>query len=329
MNTIAVDAMGGDSAPVETVKGAIKAKEDGINVVLCGDENLVKPYLGNVEIPVYHYPQVISMDEDPLKAIRAKKEASIIGCMQLLKEKKVEAVFSAGSTGATLISAITVLGKQKGVIRPAIASVLPTTDGSVILLDSGASLDVKPKVLYQFAVMGSKLAEVLLDLDKPRVGLLNNGEEESKGRDLEKSAYKLLSSSTLNFIGNVEGRDFASEKVDVFVTDGFTGNVVLKTLEGTARLQQKLISDSLKKNLFKPLLPLVKNAFEPVKNKLNPDKTNASYLLGVDGLVTIGHGSSKQEAIKNGIKYTNNSVQKDFIGKFSETLNELWIIFQI
>ncbi len=323
MNTIAVDAMGGDSAPVEVVKGAIKAKEDGVNVVLCGDENLIKPYLGNIEIPVYHYPQVISMDEDPLKAIRAKKEASIIGCMELLKEKKVEAVFSAGSTGATLVSAITVLGKQKGVIRPAIASVLPTSVGSVILLDSGASLDVKPKVLYQFAVMGSKLAEVLLDLDNPRVGLLNNGEEESKGRDLEKSAYKLLSSSTLNFIGNVEGRDFASEKVDVFVTDGFTGNVVLKTLEGTARLQQKLISDSLKKNLFKPLLPLVKNAFKPVKDKLNPDKTNASYLLGVGGLVTIGHGSSKKEAIKNGIKYTNNSVQKDFIGKFSETLNEL------
>ena len=323
MNTIAVDAMGGDSAPVEVVKGAIKAKEDGVNVVLCGDENLIKPYLGSTEIPVYHYPQVISMDEDPLKAIRAKKEASIVGCMQLLKEKKVEAVFSAGSTGATLISAITILGKQKGVIRPAIASILPNSDSSVILLDSGASLDVKPKILYQFAVMGSKLAEVLLELDNPRVGLLNNGEEESKGRDLEKSAYKLLSSSNVNFIGNVEGRDFATKKVDVFVTDGFTGNVVLKTLEGTAKLQQKLISDSLSKNLFKPLLPIVKNAFKPVKDKLNPDKTNASYLLGVDGLVTIGHGSSKQEAIKNGIKYTNNSIQKDFIGKFSETLNEL------
>ena len=173
MNTIAVDAMGGDSAPVEVVKGAIKAKEDGVNVVLCGDENLIKPYLGSTEIPVYHYPQVISMDEDPLKAIRAKKEASIVGCMQLLKEKKVEAVFSAGSTGATLISAITILGKQKGVIRPAIASILPNSDSSVILLDSGASLDVKPKILYQFAVMGSKLAEVLLELDNPRVGLLN------------------------------------------------------------------------------------------------------------------------------------------------------------
>ena len=203
MNTIAVDAMGGDSAPVEVVKGAIKAKENGVNVVLCGDENLIKPYLGTIEIPVYHYPQIISMDEDPLKGIRAKKEASIIGCMQLLKEKKVEAVFSAGSTGATLVSAITILGKQKGVIRPAIASVLPTSNGSAILLDSGASLDVKPKILYQFALMGSKLAEVLLDLDNPRVGLLNNGEEESKGRDLEKSTYKLLSSSNLNFIGNV------------------------------------------------------------------------------------------------------------------------------
>ena len=323
MNTIAVDAMGGDSAPVEIVKGAIKAKENGVNVVLCGDENLIKPYLESAEIPVYHFPQVISMDEDPLKAVRSKKEASINGCMQLLKEKKVEAVFSAGSTGATLISAITILGKQRGVIRPAIASVLPTIERSVILLDSGASLDVKPKVLYQFAVMGSKLAEALFDIESPKIGLLNNGEEESKGRELEKSAFKLLNSSSLNFVGNVEGRDFATNKVDVFVTDGFTGNVVLKTLEGTAKLQQNLISSSLKQNLFKPFLPSVKKALKPVKDQLNPDKTNASYLLGVDGLVTIGHGSSKQEAIMNGIQYTNESIRKDFIGKFSDAIKEL------
>ena len=323
MNTIAVDAMGGDSAPVEIVKGAIKAKENGVNVVMCGDENLIKPYLGSTEIPVYHFPQVISMDEDPLKAVRSKKEASINGCMQLLKEKKVEAVFSAGSTGATLISAITILGKQRGVIRPAIASVLPTIERSVILLDSGASLDVKPKVLYQFAVMGSKLAEALFDIESPKIGLLNNGEEESKGRELEKSTFKLLNSSSLNFVGNVEGRDFATNKVDVFVTDGFTGNVVLKTLEGTAKLQQNLISASLKQNLFKPFLPSVKKALKPVKDQLNPDKTNASYLLGVDGLVTIGHGSSKQEAIMNGIQYTNESINKDFIGKFSDAIKQL------
>ena len=244
MNTIAVDAMGGDSAPVDIVKGAIKAKQLGVNVVLCGDKNLINPYLDNVEIPIYHYPQVISMDEDPMKAIRSKKQSSIIGCMQLLKQNKVQAVFSAGSTGATLLSAISTLGKQKGIIRPAIASVLPTLDGGIVLLDSGASLDVKPKILFQYGVMGAKLAEILFNKSNPKVGLLNNGEEDTKGRDVEKMAYKLLKSSNLNFVGNIEGRDFATGKADVFVTDGFTGNVVLKTMEGTAKLQSKLLLSS-------------------------------------------------------------------------------------
>ena len=320
MNTIAVDAMGGDSAPVDIVKGAIKAKQLGVNVVLCGDKNLINPYLDNVEIPIFHYPQVISMDEDPMKAIRSKKQASIIGCMQLLKQNKVQAVFSAGSTGATLLSAISTLGKQKGIIRPAIASVLPTLDGGIVLLDSGASLDVKPKILVQYGVMGAKLAEILFNKSNPKVGLLNNGEEDTKGRDVEKMAYKLLKSSNLNFVGNIEGRDFATGKADVFVTDGFTGNIVLKTMEGTAKLQSKLISKSLKDNLFKPLLPAVKKAFQPAKDILNPDKTNASYLLGVNGVVTIGHGSSNGEAVKNAIIYTNNSVNKEFISDFTSEI---------
>ena len=244
MNTIAVDAMGGDSAPIDIVKGAIKAKDQGVDVVLCGDKNLINPYLENHEIPVFDFPQVISMDEDPLKAIRNKKNASIVGCMQLLKDKKVQAVFSAGSTGATLISAISILGKHKGVIRPVIASVLPSLSGNTILLDSGASLDVKPKVLFQYGIMGAKLAEVIMDIDNPKVGLLNNGEEETKSRDVEKAAYKLLKNSNLNFVGNIEGRDFSTKKADVFVTDGFTGNVVLKTLEGTAKLQHCLLYTS-------------------------------------------------------------------------------------
>ena len=206
MNTIAVDAMGGDFAPNEIIKGAIQAKENNINVVLCGDENLIYPYLGNHEIPVYHYPEVISMDEDPLKAVRSKKNSSIVGCMKLIEEKKAQAVFSAGSTGATLVSAISVLGKQKSVIRPSVASVLPSPSGNVILLDSGSSLDVKPKILYQYAVMGSKLYEILFEKDNPRIGLLNNGEEESKGRDVEKATFKMLQNSSLNFIGNVEGQ---------------------------------------------------------------------------------------------------------------------------
>ena len=305
MNTIAVDAMGGDSAPVEVVKGAIKAKEDGVNVVLCGDENLIKPYLGSTEIPVYHYPQVISMDEDPLKAIRAKKEASIVGCMQLLKEKKVEAVFSAGSTGATLISAITILGKQKGVIRPAIASILPNSDSSVILLDSGASLDVKPKILYQFAVMGSKLAEVLLQLDNPRVGLLNNGEEESKGRDLEKSAYKLLSSSNLNFIGNVEGHDLFSNRVDVVVCDGFIGNIVLKTCESLAHGMFSWLKRELTSTTVRKLgAMMAKGAFKTIKGRMDPDAYGGAPLLGLNGNVFIAHGSAGSLAFKNAIRMT-------------------------
>ena len=323
MSTIAVDAMGGDSAPEEVVKGAILAKKEGVDVILSGDENLIKSYLGNEKIPVINYPQVISMDDDPAKAIRSNKDSSIIGALNLVKEKKADAVFSAGSTGATLIGAISVLGKIKGVTRPTIASVLPGKEKEVILVDSGANLEVKPKVLYQFAIMGSKLSELLFDIENPRIGLINNGEESSKGRELEKATFKLLKSSQLNFIGNVEGKDFANSKVDVFVTDGFTGNVVLKTLQGVAKLQHDLNSKSLKENLLKPLLVPVNNAISPVKSMLNPNSTNGSYLLGVNGLVIIGHGSSNSEAIKNALLFTSRAVEKRFINKFTEVSSEL------
>ena len=323
MNTIAVDAMGGDSAPGEIVKGAIKAKNLGIDVILCGDENLINPFLEDSKIPVLHYPEVISMDDDPARAIRSKKNSSIVGAMQLVKENKASAVFSAGSTGASLVAAISVLGKIKGVIRPAIASVLPSAEGEIVLLDSGASLEVKPKVLLQFAAMGSKFAEVLFNITTPRVGLLNNGEESTKGRDLEKNTYKLLKNSNLNFIGNIEGRDFANDVADVFVTDGFTGNIVLKTMEGTAKLQQKMIKKSFLENLFKPMLLPVNKALKPVKDRLDPDKTNGAYLLGVNGIVTIAHGSSSAEAVMNSIIFSSKTVESGFISKFTETVSEL------
>tara|TARA_S200000501_G_scaffold95525_1_gene88889 strand:+ start:590 stop:1561 length:972 start_codon:yes stop_codon:yes gene_type:complete len=323
MNTIAVDAMGGDSAPGEIVKGAIKAKNLGIDVILCGDKNLIDPFLEDSKIPVLHYPEVISMEDDPARAIRSKKNSSIVGAMQLVKENKASAVFSAGSTGASLVAAISVLGKIKGVIRPAIASVLPAEEGEIVLLDSGASLEVKPKVLLQFAAMGSKFAEVLFNIPSPRVGLLNNGEEPTKGRDLEKSTYKLLKNSNLNFIGNIEGRDFANNIADVFVTDGFTGNIVLKTMEGTAKLQQKMIKKSFLENLFKPMLLPVNKALKPVKDRLDPDKTNGAYLLGVNGIVTIAHGSSSAEAVMNSIIFSNKTVESGFISKFAETVAEL------
>ena len=323
MSTIAVDAMGGDSAPKEIVKGAILAKENGVDVILSGDKTLIESYLEGVKIPVVDYPEVISMEDNPARAIRTKKNASILGALQLVKENKADGVFSAGSTGATLVGSISILGKSKGVLRPAIAAVLPGIESGTILLDSGSSLDVKPKVLLQYGAMGSKLAEIIFGINNPKIGLLNNGEEESKGRDIERSAYKLLKSSNLNFIGNIEGRDFANSKADVFITDGFTGNIVLKTMEGTAKLQQKLIANALKDKLFKPLLIPVKNAMKPAKDKLDPDKTNASYLLGVNGLVTIGHGSSTAEGVKNAIIYTNTSAEKGFINKFTNTISEL------
>jgi len=323
MSTIAVDAMGGDSAPKEIVKGAILAKENGVDVILSGDKTLIESYLEGVKIPVVDYPAVISMEDNPARAIRTKKNASILGALQLVKENKADGVFSAGSTGATLVGSISILGKSKGVLRPAIAAVLPGIESGTILLDSGSSLEVKPKVLLQYGAMGSKLAEIIFEINNPKIGLLNNGEEESKGRDIERSAYKLLKSSKLNFIGNIEGRDFANSKADVFITDGFTGNIVLKTMEGTAKLQQKLIANALKDKLFKPLLIPIKNAMKPAKDKLDPDKTNASYLLGVNGLVTIGHGSSTAEGVKNAIIYTNTSAEKGFINKFTNTITEL------
>ena len=323
MSTIAVDAMGGDSAPKEIVKGAILAKENGVDVILSGDKTLIESYLEGVKIPVVDYPEVISMEDNPARAIRTKKNASILGALQLVKENKADGVFSAGSTGATLVGSISILGKSKGVLRPAIAAVLPGIESGTILLDSGSSLDVKPKILLQYGAMGSKLAEIIFEINNPKIGLLNNGEEESKGRDIERSAYKLLKSSNLNFIGNIEGRDFANSKADVFITDGFTGNIVLKTMEGTAKLQQKLLANALKDKLFKPLLIPVKNAMKPAKDKLDPDKTNASYLLGVNGLVTIGHGSSTAEGVKNAIIYTNTSAEKGFINKFTNTISEL------
>lgn len=323
MSTIAVDAMGGDSAPREIVKGAILAKENGVDVILSGDKSIIDIYLEGNTIPVIDYPEVISMDDNPARAIRNKKNASILGALQLVKENKADGVFSAGATGGTLVGSISVLGKIKGVIRPAIAAVLPGIESNTILLDSGSSLNVKPKILLQYGAMGSKLAEVILGINNPKIGLLNNGEEDSKGREIEKSAYKLLKSSKLNFIGNVEGRDFANSRADVFITDGFTGNIVLKTMEGTAKLQQKLLSDALRDNLFKPLLIPVKKAMKSVEDKLNPDKTNASYLLGVNGLVTIGHGSSTAEGVKNAILYTHKSAEKGFINKFSNAITEL------
>ena len=309
MNLIAVDAMGGDHAPSSVIEGVILAKESGVNCVLVGDKREIVYLINDRDsIPVYDYPEVIGMDEEPTRSIRKKKKSSIIGCMNLLKNQEVSGVFSAGSTGAAMVAAITVLGKVKGISRPAIASVLPGYKKNIVLLDSGANLEVKPQHLFEFATMGSNFARDSLGVDKPRIGLLNNGEESTKGRAVEKKTYDLLSKSDLNFIGNVEGRDFSKDTADVFVTDGFTGNMILKSMEGTARLQQELIRDSLDRRLIKPVSYIVNRSLKSVNDRFNPDVQNGAFLLGVNGPVTIAHGSSSPTAIKNALIYMSKNI---------------------
>ena len=309
MNLIAVDAMGGDHAPSSVIEGVILAKESGVNCVLVGDKREIVYLINDRDsIPVYDYPEVIGMDEEPTRSIRKKKKSSIIGCMNLLKNQEVSGVFSAGSTGAAMVAAITVLGKVKGISRPAIASVLPGYKKNIVLLDSGANLEVKPQHLFEFATMGSNFARDSLGVDKPRIGLLNNGEESTKGRAVEKKTYDLLSKSDLNFIGNVEGRDFSKDTADVFVTDGFTGNMILKSMEGTARLQQELIHDSLDRRLIKPVSYIVNRSLKSVNDRFNPDVQNGAFLLGVNGPVTIAHGSSSPTAIKNALIYMSKNI---------------------
>ena len=314
MNPIAIDAMGGDQAPLSVIEGTILAINSGVECVLVGDEEKIEKLINKrISIPIHNYPEVIEMHEEPTRSIRRKKNASIIGCMNLLKNKEVGGVFSAGSTGAVMVSAITILGKVKGISRPAIASVLPGHKQDIVLLDSGANLEVKPRHLVEFALMGSDFARTNLGINNPRIGLLNNGEEPTKGRGLEKTTYELLTKSELNFIGNVEGRDFARASADVYITDGFTGNMILKSMEGTAGLQEILISEALDKKLFKPVHYLVNNAMKTVKDKFNPEIQNGAFLLGVNGPVTIAHGSSTPVAIKNAILYTSNNLNDTFL----------------
>ena len=309
MNLIAVDGMGGDQAPSSIVEGVLLAKEEGVNCALVGDKREIEYLINNrASIPLYDYPEVIGMDEEPTRSIRRKKKSSIVGCMNLLKNNEVSGVFSAGSTGAAMVAAITILGKVKGISRPAIASVLPGYRRYIILLDSGANLEVKPQHLLEFAKMGSNFANDSLGIDKPRIGLLNNGEESTKRRTVEKKTYDLLSKSELNFIGNVEGRDFSRDTADVFITDGFTGNMILKSMEGTARLQQKLIRDALDTKIAKPISYIFNRKLKSVNDRFNPDVQNGAFLLGVNGPVTIAHGSSSPTAVKNALIYMSKNI---------------------
>lgn len=323
MARIALDAMGGDHAPSETVAGAVEAKSKGVDVVLVGDQTKLEVELARHEasLPVVDAPDVIGMGDDPARALREKPNASISVSAKLVASGQADGFVSAGSTGASMAAAVIIIGRVKGATRPAIATVIPTPGTPTLLLDSGANPEVKPEQLAQFAVMGSVAATTLFGADPARVGLLSIGEEKGKGRDLERAAYELIESTGLHFIGNVEGRDVATDKVDVIVTDGFTGNVFLKVTEGTVSLLNGYILEALS-TLPDDVQAAVLPALATVKEKMDWETYGGAQLLGVRGAALIAHGSSSRRAISNALTMARDAADEDMPGKMAVALGE-------
>lgn len=315
--------MGGDHAPFETVAGAVDAARRGVDVVLVGSRDLLAEQLGqhDTELPITDAPDVIGMADDPARALRDKPEASISVCAKLVASGEAAGFVSAGSTGAAMAAAAIIIGRIEGVARPAIATIIPTAGTPTLLLDSGANPEVKPEHLAQFAVMGSVAAKALLDADPPRVGLLSIGEERGKGRPLEKAAFALIEAGPVEFVGNIEGRDVATDKVDVIVTDGFTGNVFLKATEGTASLMNTYIGDALSilgQDIQSAVLPVLVQ----VRERMDWETYGGAQLLGVRGSALIGHGSSSRRAIANALVMAHDSADRDLPGRIARALGQ-------
>ena len=321
MAHIALDAMGGDHAPSETVAGAVEAARDGVDVVLVGDHQALEVELSKHDtlLPIVDAVDVIGMGDEPGRALREKPEASINVVARLVAEGSADGFVSAGSTGAAMAAAAIIIGRIKGVARPAIATLFPTPGTPTLVLDSGANTDVKPEQLAQFGIMGSVAAEALFGVKDPRVGLLSIGEEKGKGRDLERAAYDMLESGPTNFVGNLEGRDIATDRADVIVTDGFTGNVFLKTTEGTAKLVSQYLLEAVSK-LSPDVQEQVFPAVEAVWEILDYETYGGAQLLGVKGVAVMAHGNSSRVAISNALALAKDGAEGDLAGRLAEQL---------
>ncbi len=310
--TVAVDLMGGDRAPDVVVAGvdAALAADPGLHVLLVGPEDALAAAAHLERCSPVIATEVIAMDEHPANAVRTKKDSSIVVGARLVREGSADGFFSAGNTGACMAAATLVVGRLRGVQRPALAAVIPAGDHPTVILDVGANADVKPEMLLQFAHMGAAYARITLGVASPRVGLLNIGEEPTKGSALAQEAYVLLAQGLPGFVGNVEGRDVTSGAVDVIVTDGFTGNVTLKVLEGLSR---HLLSEVKAALTSTPINKLAAAVVQPslvaLKERLDPDVYGGAPLLGVNGVCMIGHGSSSARAIASGVATTATAVR--------------------
>ena len=305
---IAVDAMGGDHGLSPAVEGALQAtRESSVSVILVGDQLAIQAQLDRLSgkkpsIEIFHTTQVVGMHESPALAARKKRDSSIWKATELVKTKQADALVSAGNTGATMVSAFFLLGVISGVERPAIAATLPTRQGKAIMLDVGATVDCTARQLHQFGIMGHEYGKQLLAVDRPRVGLLSIGEEDIKGNEVTKEAFKLLKESHINFIGNIEGRDVYSGNADVIVTDGFIGNVALKISEGLADAIKKMLMEEIAKSALGRLSYLfVAGPLLRLRRKTDYAEFGGAPLLGVEGISMICHGRSSSKAIKNAI----------------------------
>ena len=315
---IAVDAMGGDRGPDEVVAGALEARADGIEPVIFGDSSLDPQGL-----ELQATSGVIEMDEKPAEAVRAKPSSSLVASVRAVAEGRADAVVSAGNTGAMLAAGLLELRRIPGVMRPAIAVPIPGRRGPSVLLDCGANADARPEHLLQFATMGSVFAEEILEVRNPEVRLLSIGEEPEKGNQLTLEAHELLAASDLNFKGNTEGRDILAGASDVVVTDGFTGNVTLKLLEGTIQT----LLDALRTEITATIPGkigglLIRPAARRLRHRLDPDTFGGAYLLGLRGLVVIAHGNSSRTAIANAVRLAARGVEHDVVGRLATQLSQ-------
>jgi len=326
--TIALDGMGGDHAPEVVVDGAIlAARELGVGILLVGPEAELRSRLGGqaegLGIEVVNATQVVEMDEHPANAVRQKPDSSMVVGVRQVREGKAQAFVSAGNTGAVMAAGLFELRRIRGVDRPALAGVFPTRKGGTLVIDIGANADARPEYLAQFALMGSAYMQGVFGIERPKVGLLSNGEEETKGNALVQAAHPRLRALPINFVGNVEGKEIPSGEVDVVVCDGFTGNVVLKLAEGLAGTITGLIREEISASVVSKLFAVgILPAFRRVRKRLDYAEYGGAPLLGLNGVCIVAHGRSTALAIKNAVRVAAQAVESDVVGTISRGLAE-------
>ncbi|HEY9058990.1 MAG TPA: phosphate acyltransferase PlsX [Pseudobacteroides sp.] len=328
---IMVDAMGGDNAPYEIVKGCMDAinENDDFDILLIGDKSKINSILkendfNNKRLDVFHTTEAITNEDSPVKAIKRKKDSSIVVGLEMIKDKKADVFLSAGNTGALMAGSKIILGMLEGVDRPALMSFLPTSKGLSVIVDAGANTMCKPVNLLQFGVMGSLYISEVFDVKNPKVGIVNVGAEENKGNDLVKSSYSMLKQANINFIGNIEGRQVLDGDADVIVCDGFVGNVLIKTLEGAAGYLFGSLKGIFNKNVITKLSgALVKKELKKFKKHMDYTEYGGVPLLGVNGKVIKAHGSSNAKAIKNAVIRAKSYVKSNVLEQIREDFKNM------